>query len=91
MDPEPLVNEQIEAGAKGVPNKPPQVDVTEIEVEKEADVPAGNGLLKPARVARVKLKIKLPRVADSETDTMTVVKLGGAWRALPKSAAHLLP
>jgi len=82
--------DQIESGAKSVPRKPPKVDVTDIEIEKEADAPAGNGLTKPARLARVKLKIKLPTV-EPEGDTMMLVKLGNVWRALPKAASKLLP
>ena len=82
--------DQIELGAKSVPKKPPAVEISDIVVEKEADVPAGAGLLRPARLARVKLQIKLPRV-EPEAETMTLVKLGELWRALPKAAASLLP
>ena len=73
-----------------MPSKPPRINITEIKIEKEADVPPGNGLLKPSRFARVRLKIELPRV-EPEDDVMTLVRIGESWRALPKAAAKLLP
>jgi hypothetical protein len=70
------------------PARAPKVELQEVTVEREIDVPAGGGLKITARFAKARVRMK---VIYAETDDeMALVRVGERWRALPKEALKFL-
>jgi hypothetical protein len=78
--------QQIATGVAAV-TEPRGISIVGVDLVREADVPAGAGLLVGARFARVRVRLRVPTETEDE---MALVKLGSRWRALPKEALRFV-
>ena len=70
------------------PARAPKVEILEVQIEREVDVPAGGGLKMASRFAKARVRMKV--IWAESDDEMALVRIGQRWRALPKEALKFL-